>query len=1019
VISRVSGPGESRIDGTLRSTIPGADLFLISPSGVVFGEGASLDVPGSFHASTGDYLGFGAEGLERFYGDPSRPSVLATAPPGAFGFLGDGPTGAISVEGARLAVPDGETLELVGGDVTLTDAQLDASGETPGTIAIRGGRVVIEEGSRVLAENLGAGPGGRIEVAAHESLDVDDSLLSVNTSSAGNAGSIYVAGPAVTLRNGPGFLDLALGAGNVPHATEVGASAETSSSGAGGTIDIEAGSLTIRDGVSVSARTFGLAATGNAGTIEITADSVDLSDRSDISAAAWGSQGDGGAIEIETGTLAVDGALDYAAIWTSSTTPFWGFIDDAASVPGAPGRIEITAGHIELTNGGGIDSGCFDCTSKRGDPERTPGAGTVEIHAESMRIDGHDALTRSYVAVQTIGDAGDAGTLLIDVAGSLELTRGGILAADSQSGSGSGGVIRVHADSLLIGGTARFGGRLFGSAIDVASRNSTGGTGSIDVTARTLAIEAGGLIRANSFTDLGIAERGGNAGTILVTASEAISVSNEGGDIFSLSRALFAGILGLEPLAVTGMFASSVFGGLGGSITLDAPDITVSNGALVGSSTVGGLDAGTVLLQGDNIHVVEGGIVSSVSLRFAGTILGGRGGDVQLLASESIEVSGVDPQAPENRSSVTSSSLGSGPAGTVLLRAPLIVVEDLGIVQTAAVQAPGRSDGNARGGSIVLDATGAEGQVIVRSGGVVDTSSFVANEAGDVLVTATESIVVTGVDSRIESRTGGRGPGGNVALSAPRIEINDRGVVSARSAPGYQGVGFAILARDRLVPPAPAIATGPAGEVTLTGVDELRLRGGTIATDAPNADGGNITIQARDLVHLDAGVITATVTGATGGDISIDPEVVILQNGSRIEATAGTGMGGHISITADNYFAFPGSVVSATAGNPELSGTVEVNAPDTDIAGTLSALPASYLDASSLMRERCSARRSGERAGSFAVRGNGGIPAEPDGWLPATLEFEAAERTEGRTASAAPASASFAAAPGPLLGTCR
>ena len=53
-------------------------------------------------------------------------------------------------------------------------------------------------------------------------------------------------------------------------------------------------------------------------------------------------------------------------------------------------------------------------------------------------------------------------------------------------------------------------------------------------------------------------------------------------------------------------------------------------------------------------------------------------------------------------------------------------------------------------------------------------------------------------------------------------------------------------------------------------------------------------------------------------------------------------------------------------------------------------LPTSYLDAASLMRERCAARRSGERAGSFSVRGKGGIPAEPDGWLPGTVSFDAA-----------------------------
>jgi large exoprotein involved in heme utilization and adhesion len=127
------------------------------------------------------------------------------------------------------------------------------------------------------------------------------------------------------------------------------------------------------------------------------------------------------------------------------------------------------------------------------------------------------------------------------------------------------------------------------------------------------------------------------------------------------------------------------------------------------------------------------------------------------------------------------------------------------------------------------------------------------------------------------------------------------------------------------------------------------------------------------------------VNDGGGGNITIDPEVVILQNGSLIEARAGDGTGGTIAITADNYFAFPGTVVSADADDPDLSGTVEVNTPDVNLAGALAELPSNPLDAASQMKEPCAARRSGERAGSFAVRAAEGIPPEPDGWLPATV----------------------------------
>src|SRR5499426_2952529 len=107
VISRVTGGRASQIDGTLHSTIPGAGVWLMNPSGVVFGAGAKVDVPGSFHAGTGDYVAL-ADGA-RFTANPAQQGVLTTAPPAAFGFLPGHPAAGIAVNGSALSVDPGRS----------------------------------------------------------------------------------------------------------------------------------------------------------------------------------------------------------------------------------------------------------------------------------------------------------------------------------------------------------------------------------------------------------------------------------------------------------------------------------------------------------------------------------------------------------------------------------------------------------------------------------------------------------------------------------------------------------------------------------------------------------------------------------------------------------------------------------------------------------------------------------------------------------------------------------------------
>ena len=91
VFSRVTGGQASSIDGLIStragsSPMPNANFFLINPAGVMFGPSASIDVGGTFHASSSDRIIF-QNG--EFSATTSLSDVLLlTAPPQAFGFLG-------------------------------------------------------------------------------------------------------------------------------------------------------------------------------------------------------------------------------------------------------------------------------------------------------------------------------------------------------------------------------------------------------------------------------------------------------------------------------------------------------------------------------------------------------------------------------------------------------------------------------------------------------------------------------------------------------------------------------------------------------------------------------------------------------------------------------------------------------------------------------------------------------------------------------------------------------------------
>jgi large exoprotein involved in heme utilization and adhesion len=172
------------------------------------------------------------------------------------------------------------------------------------------------------------------------------------------------------------------------------------------------------------------------------------------------------------------------------------------------------------------------------------------------------------------------------------------------------------------------------------------------------------------------------------------------------------------------------------------------------------------------------------------------------------------------------------------------------------------------------------------------------------------------------------------------------------------------------------------GNITIAAGDQIVMTDGSISTRAAIFDGGDIVLTAPNIIRLGDSQITTSVESGTGagGNIFIDPQFVIL-NGSSITANAFGGPGGNITIVANNFLTDPTSQLQASSAL-STPGTVQIESPENNVAGSIAQLPGALLDASRLLSGGCSARRAAAPS-SFVVAGRGGVPVDADGYLPA------------------------------------
>ena len=499
VVSRVTGNNPSNIDGTLRSTIDGANLYLLNPNGVFFGPNAQVDVSGSFVVSTADYLKLQDGG--EFHGSLDEVDTLTTAPPSAFGFS-SASIGSITFVGNEIVVADKQSFVAVGGNITLDEANvITLGGHVHLTSVNSAGEVMLNVADSEMISDVGmfeklgsiamngsivdvsGAPAGQVVFKGSDLSMINSKINSTSTGATGIEGAgVNVGGfeeillvntsivsSITNAEDGGSILIADVGSLFLEHSSRILSNAESGSTGDGGWIILDGideirltgesvlQSATYSQGDSGMIRISGVGnlllddqscivvnaesgSTGNAGQINLSGvDAIRLMNASDIRSATFGA-GDAGMImidKVDVFSLETGSRIVSNAEIGSGGNGGWMILDGISEIR-MTGESTLQSATYSQGDGGMIK--IFDVVNLLLDDQSC-----IVVNAESgstgnagqINLSGVDAirLTRASDIRSTTFGTGDAGTITIGEVGPLSLETGSRIVSNAEVGS--------------------------------------------------------------------------------------------------------------------------------------------------------------------------------------------------------------------------------------------------------------------------------------------------------------------------------------------------------------------------------------------------------------------------------------------------------------------------------------------------------------------------------------------------------------------------------------------------------
>ncbi|MDF5729592.1 MAG: filamentous hemagglutinin N-terminal domain-containing protein [Rhizonema sp. PD38] len=547
IISRVTGKSISDINGLITSNGT-ANLFLINPNGIIFGKDASLNIGGSFVATTANAIGFGNFGFFSA-SNPEAPTPMLTVNPNALLFnqiavapIQNNSTAPAGVDPAGfnaigLRVPDGHSLLLIGGNVNIDGGQLNAYG----------GRV--ELGGLAARGNVG--------------LNVDGNNLSLGFPASSQRADISLSNSAAVYVEANGGGSIAVNARNLEVS---GGSVLSAGIGRGlGSVGSQAGDITLNPTGEIKFIGSGVVndvrqlAIGNGGNINISSGSFSLTNGAQLLARTFGN-GNGGNINVDVG-----GAVTIAGV-DNNRFPSAIITDLEPGAIGKGGNIIISSGSFSLTNGSQLSASTYGQGN----------GGSVKINAT-----GSATIDNSGVNSNVFG-VGNSGGISIDT-GSLTVANFSVLNTSTSDGArGRAGNITIIARDLVLFNNGFAFSRLEKGGIGRAGDIYITTDGSVLVTGipSNIADEDMGQLVSATF---GV----GDAGNIIITAGKNVSFDGRGSDIFTLVA-----------------FDKGV--GNAGNIIINSKSLSVLNGARLTSNTENQRNAGNINITAHDTIKVDG-----------------------------------------------------------------------------------------------------------------------------------------------------------------------------------------------------------------------------------------------------------------------------------------------------------------------------------------------------------------------------------------------------------------------------